>query len=76
MGATVILDTSVLSYLARGDSGANASFTSWLKAGNGIVLSRVSVYEFRRGVYSGSVNGNDDCARNPGATRSECCENC
>ena len=56
MAATVILDTNVLSYLARSDPGVEASFASWLTAGNGIVLSRVSVYEFRRGVYSGSVS--------------------
>lgn len=59
MAATVVLDTNVLSYLARSDPGVNASFTSWLNAGNGIVLSRVSVYEFRRGVYSGSVSAQE-----------------
>jgi predicted nucleic acid-binding protein len=44
-----------LSYLARGDLDVTASFERWLVAGNGVVLSRVSVYEFRRGVYAGSV---------------------
>jgi len=32
-----------------------ATFTGWLYAGNGIVISRVTAYEFRRGVYAGSV---------------------
>ena len=62
MGATVVLDTNVLSYLARSDPGVTASFTSWLNAGSGVVLSRVSVYEFRRGVYSGSVSAQESQA--------------
>ena len=55
MAATVVLDTNILSYLARSDPGVAGSFASWLDAGNGVVLSRVTVYEFRRGVYAGAM---------------------
>lgn len=55
MAATAVLDTSVLSYLARNDAMVTAAFTGWLHAGNGIVISRVTAYEFRRGVHAGSV---------------------
>jgi predicted nucleic acid-binding protein len=56
MAATVVLDTSVLSYLARNDEAVTAAFGAWLGAGNGIAISRVTVYEFRRGVHAGSVS--------------------
>lgn len=55
MAATVVLDTDVLSFLARNDAGVGAALTRWLDAGNGVVISRVTAYEFRRGVYAGSV---------------------
>jgi predicted nucleic acid-binding protein len=56
MAATIALDTTVLSHLARYEASVTATFTSWLSAGNGVVISRVTAYEFRRGVYAGSVN--------------------
>jgi len=55
MAATVLLDTTVLSHLARSEEAVTAAFSSWLSAGNGIVISRVTAYEFRRGVYAGSI---------------------
>jgi predicted nucleic acid-binding protein len=59
MAATALLDTTVLSYLARSEAMVTAAFTGWLSAGNGIVISRVTAYEFRRGVYAGSVHPNE-----------------
>src|SRR5438093_2746221 len=56
MAATAILDTDVLSDLAKGDPAIKAAFDAWLNAGNGVVLSRVTAYEFRRGVYVGSIS--------------------
>ena len=55
MARTAVLDTSVLSYLVRHEAMVTAAFTGWLQAGNGIVISRVTAYEFRRGVHAGSV---------------------
>lgn len=62
MGATIILDTTVLSYLARNEDAVTATFTGWLTAGNGIVISRVTAYEFRRGVYAGLVSSTESQA--------------
>ena len=44
MVATAVLDTTVLSYLARNEAAVTAAFTGWLHAGNGIVISRVTAY--------------------------------
>lgn len=55
MASTAVLDTSVLSDLAGNEAMVTAAFTGWLHAGNGIVISRVTAYEFRRGVHAGSV---------------------
>lgn len=56
MAATALLDTTVLSHLARSEPAVTTAFTTWLDAGNGIVISRVTAYEFQRGVYAGSVS--------------------
>lgn len=55
MASTVLLDATVLSHLARNEPAVTAAFSGWLSAGNGVAISRVSVYEFRRGVYAGSI---------------------
>lgn len=56
MAATAVLDTTVLSHLARSEPATTAALDAWLGAGNGIVISRVTVYEFRRGIHAGSVD--------------------
>jgi predicted nucleic acid-binding protein len=38
MAATIALDTTVLSHLARYEASVTATFTSWLSAGNGVVI--------------------------------------
>jgi predicted nucleic acid-binding protein len=43
MAATVVLDTDVLSFLARSDATVGAAFTGWLDVGNGVVISRDGV---------------------------------
>jgi predicted nucleic acid-binding protein len=62
MAASVVLDTTILSHLARSDAAVTAAFGAWLEAGNGVVISRVSAYEFQRGVYAGSVSAQEQQA--------------
>jgi predicted nucleic acid-binding protein len=52
--AAAILDTTIVSHLARSEPVVTAAFTAWLDAGNGVVISRVTAYEFRRGVHAGA----------------------
>jgi predicted nucleic acid-binding protein len=56
MAAAAILDTTIVSHLARSEAAITAAFTAWPDAGNGVVISRVTAYEFRRGVHAGSVS--------------------
>ncbi len=56
MGVTALLDTDVLSNLARGDSAELQRLRAWLGSGNGIAIPRIVVYEFRRGVLSGALD--------------------
>jgi predicted nucleic acid-binding protein len=62
MAATAVLDTTILSHLARNETAVTAAFSAWLEAGNGIVISRVTAYEFQRGVYAGSVSAQEQQA--------------
>lgn len=62
MTASVVLDTTILSHLARNDAAVAAAFGAWLEAGNGVVISRVTAYEFQRGVHAGSVSAQEQQA--------------
>lgn len=62
MVATAVLDTTVLSHLARNEAAVTAAFGAWLGAGNGVVISRVTAYEFRRGIHAGSVSAQEQQA--------------
>jgi predicted nucleic acid-binding protein len=62
MVATAVLDTTVLSHLARNEAAVTAAFGAWLSAGNGVVISRVTAYEFRRGIHAGSVSAQEQQA--------------
>jgi predicted nucleic acid-binding protein len=62
LAATAILDTDVFSDVARGAPSVSSRFGEWLAEGNGVVISRVTAYEFRRGVYAGSLTDTDATA--------------
>jgi hypothetical protein len=38
MAATVVLDTTIRSHLARNEPAVTAAFSAWLDAGNGLVI--------------------------------------
>lgn len=62
MAATAILDTAILAHLALNEPAVPAAFSAWLDVGNGIVISRVTAYEFQRGVHAGSVSAQEQQA--------------
>jgi predicted nucleic acid-binding protein len=60
MGVTALLDTSVLTSLAKHDAVELQKLRAWLQAGNGLAIPRVAAYEFRRGVLCGAVDSAAD----------------
>ena len=60
MGVAALLDTSVLTSLARNDAAELERLRVWLQAGNGLAIPRITAYEFRRGVLCGAVDSAAD----------------
>jgi predicted nucleic acid-binding protein len=48
MAATAVLDTTILSHLARNEVAVTTAFGAWLDAGNGIVIATRNRKDFDR----------------------------